>query len=353
MRAYKMVDVQTTNVPRFIFRTERKVLLLCLVLLILAEVGLRLVERQLSGNVRHIRDLPYAAEELKRSHGASFLILGNSLIDNAVDSRSFVNALVAKGVNPVVAIKAIPDGSNIWDWYFLYKRYFLGDGAAPTVIVNGFAWGFLSDQIRPNPSKLAAFFAGFNDLPELISLGMTDVGDIVEFGLAKWSRTYAYRDLIRNRVLDFFIPNYRQYTQKLNAASNATGTSSNGRASIQTYRILHSFAEAARAGNSKLVLVAMPVVVPYRLDSHLLTTAKSLGIELLDHRHLSFLNEQSYVDPIHLGSEAGSRFGAYLADELIEDGLLKSLKSNQPEVRGAVRTVLSCCAPGQRGHGIQ
>lgn len=317
------------KIQRPSFRTECKVLLVAVAVLLVAEVGLSLVEPHLSGNIRHIRTLPHAAEELKNSHGTGFLILGNSLIDNAVNSESFTNTLIAKGINPVVAVKAIPDGTTVWDWYFLYKRFFLEHGAAPSVIINGFAWELLADQRGPNPSRLAAFFTKFSDLPELISLGMRDIGDIVEFALAQCSRLYAYRDLIRSRVLDLFIPGYRQYTQKLNAASNARGTAGNGQGLTQTYRVLHRLAEAARASNSRLVLVAMPVVVPYQLDSDLLAAAKSLGVELLDYRHLSFLDERSFVDPIHLGPAAGPRFGAYLADELIARGDIGSFNNRR------------------------
>jgi len=313
-----MVEDRTNNNSVPSFKTERKVLLAALALLVSFEVTLRWVEPRLSGNVRHVRDLPRVADELKRAKGTSFLFLGNSLIDSAVNSDVFTHTLIAKGVHPVVAAKAIPDGTTVWDWYFLYKHYFLRQGAVPSVVVNGFAWSLLADQRGPNPSRLAAFFTSMSDLPELISLGMTDVGDIAEFALAQSSRVYAHRDLIRNRALDRVVPDYRKYTQQLNSAATARGTGGNGAAPKQSYRVLRLLAEAALDHNSRLVLVAMPVVSRYEVDADLLGTARSLGIQFLDFRQLSFLNNGSFIDPIHLGPKAGREFGAFIAAELAE-----------------------------------
>jgi hypothetical protein len=276
------------------------------------------VESRLSGNVRHVVGIPRAAEELKRSQGTKFLVIGNSLIDNAVNRDVFTHELLTQGFNPAVVAKAIPDASNIWDWYFLYKKFFLQRNAAPAVIVNGFAWGFVADQIRPNPSRLAAFFADLGDLPELISLGMKNFGEIGEFILARISRIYAHREVIRNRLFVSLMSQYKPLTQKLNAESLARGSVAYGRERTETYRVLDKFSQAARGSNSRLVLVAMPVVAPYALDPQLLVTARSLGVDFLDYRQLPFLDERSFMDPIHLKPEAGTEFGSYLAADLAE-----------------------------------
>jgi hypothetical protein len=306
----------TTKPPSW--KTERKVLIALLALLLMPEIALRLVESRLSVNVRHVIGIPRVAEELKQSRGTKFLIVGNSLIDNAVNDDLFRRALLTRGFNPAVVAKAIPDGSNIWDWYFLYKKFFLQQKATPAFIVNGFAWGFLSDQIRPNPSRLAAFFADVCDLPELISLGMRDVGQIAEFALARLSRVYAHREVIRNRIFVSFMSEYKPLTQKLNAESLARGPGLNIRGQSETYHVLSKLGQAARASNSRLVIVAMPVVAPYQLDPRLPAIAQSLGIELLDYRRLPFVDEGSFMDPIHLKPEAGVEFGSYLAADLAE-----------------------------------
>src|SRR4051812_30143795 len=88
------------------WRVERKVILVSVAMLALLELGVRVLEPRLSGNVRHIRDLPQAALQLQQSPGPRYLFLGNSLTNNAVDLNAFTTALAARGATPGVAVKA-------------------------------------------------------------------------------------------------------------------------------------------------------------------------------------------------------------------------------------------------------
>lgn len=291
--------------------------MMILAIVLAGEVTLRASMPIVSGTLKHIKEIPYAAEMLSKSEGMRILFLGNSMINNGIDVKIIRGELEKNSMSIINVAKINPDGTDLWDWYFLYKNNFFLQSNPPDLIVLGFRSDFVDDRRQPNPSRLAANFSGLNDLPELIDFGMTGRGEITEYLLASSICLYAHREAIRNRLMDWIVPYYRESTAKIGA--NAWKAQSEAGGEVQgeySYRRLEGLLRLVRSKGGMVVLVAMPTRNKYELKKEIVLTIEKSNAVLMDLRVVRGLSEGNFIDAVHLNSAGAELLSRELAKRL-------------------------------------
>lgn len=277
-----------------------------IVILVFFELIFRTLAPFISGNVKQIYEIENVATELTKKNGG-VLFLGNSLLGNALDLTEFDKQANLK----MSSYKVVPDSTSLWDWTCIVKNGFIDNNRLPKVIVIGYAW----EQVGPVPSRLGGFFCGIKDLPELISLGMRNSSDILEFLFSKVSKLYAMRETVRKRILDILIPDYRVQTQIVNGERNKNKPIKNKKSG--DYRLLKAYLKILGTNNIKPIIVAMPVKQYYNLDEEFFRAVSHNGGVVLDYRELEGLDESMFRDPIHLNEKGNDIFTHRLAVDLV------------------------------------
>lgn len=294
-----------------------------LILLIASEVIFRAIGDKVSGDIKHVRTIPAIAAKLGADSNFTVLLIGNSLIAEATDEKVLAEAVSRCAGRRVSIYKVIPDGTNLTDWYFILKNYFIKNKSIPDLIITNFAWNnALTDlQQFPDHVRLAGFACNLRDIPELHSMGMGGIDTTMEFVVAHFSSIYAKRATIRNRILDKLIPHYREATQILN--SGAKKPAATGKLLSITvknsYNNLQTMIRMTREAGTRLVFVGMPLpeheayVIRPELESILRKEAN-----FCDMRVVPGIIDAHYVDKMHLGAKGRQLFTSAFESPLCE-----------------------------------
>lgn len=287
-------------------------------LLVLAggELFVRLRESALSLDVQHIRRIPSIAQELMRGEGGRVLFLGNSMTRNGVDVPIVEQELRAEGLNSPLRIERVyPDATGLAEWYYAFNHYFVAAGRLPDVLIIGFAANDLSDNRPPQPSRLAQYYTGAGDVPEVFAHDVKDFEARAEFLLSRLSASFANRTRMRERALDMFIPYYRESAQEINRAQQVM-KKKEGAPAAPTYRRLERLGRLAASRGVRVLLVAMPQREPYELDQQLQPTIERAGMTLIDARAPDGLGREAFVDEMHLSTDGAAVYSRHLARQL-------------------------------------
>jgi hypothetical protein len=293
------------NTPQM--KNHTLAIIIVLVVLLGLEITMRATERLFSGNIDHI----YSIAEIVRNTASTdkegqIVFVGNSLIKEAVDPVYIEKALQEKYHISTIT----PDGTSIWDWYYIIKNQLFEKDTAPDYIIIGFAWELLSTRFEAQPERLGAYFAGVGDLLELYQFGMKDFSEICRFFLGKTSHLFVNREAVRNKVLGSLIPGYKLYVRQANATAPREQAPATRNNSID-YQILHSLLNLAEAHSTRLIFIAMPVQAHYSVATTL--SDDILGDAFLDFREILPDAASMYKDDIHLNSTGKSYFSAKLS----------------------------------------
>jgi hypothetical protein len=284
--------------------TDITIIIICLVTL---ELVFRISAPLFSGHVKQIYEIPGIAQELSQNKPA-ILFLGNSLIGNAIDLKSFNKQADLKMTSYMV----VPDGTSLWDWFCIVKNDFINKKRLPETIIMGYAW----QQAAPVPERLGGFFCSIKDLPELIHKGMSNNSDIIEFLVSKLSKLYAMHETVRKRILDLIIPGYQIHTQAINLENNKNQPAVDKENVQEDYRLLSAYMKMLVDNNIRPVIVAMPVKQSYILGEEFFRVVSSNGGLVLDYRELDGLGESMFRDPIHLNERGNEFFTNHLASDM-------------------------------------
>jgi hypothetical protein len=294
-----------------------KIAVIIFAIVLAGEVSIRFCIPFVSGSVRHIKEIPILAEQLSESKGVRILILGNSMINNGIHVNVIRKEIEKIGGTISNVVKINPDGTDLWDWYFLYKNYFLVLPNPPDMVVVGFRSDFVEDQRRPNPSRLAANFSGILELSELIAFGMKSSGEIAEYLVASSFCLFAHREAIRNRAMDMFIPYYKDIIVKLRTAEwKAPSLALDVAKGDHSYRRLATFISLVQSKGGMVILVALPIRNNYIIKNELLLTADEGGAVLLDLRSVRGLHQTHFIDAVHLNTAGAEILSRQLAKNL-------------------------------------
>lgn len=312
-------------------RRETRVILSIVCVLLLIECSMRLVEKHLSGSIEHILSIPEIIRQLDNNEVDSKIIfLGNSLTNNAIDSEIVEAQLNKLSQLSVEATKITPDATALSDWYCIYQNQIQALSTAPEYLIIGFAWAQLSDQYPLNPSRLGGFFCSMNDLDKLVETGLTDHRQVLRFMAGTVSHVYVNREAIRNRLLDMVIPDYQSITQTLNQADNARQTESetSQNETNYSYKVFERLITSIQARGTHVVLVSMPVIEDYKLDSEIQSRAEKLNITLIDMRKIKSITPDMFKDSIHLNEHGQEVFSRAISQHIEK---LINTKSSVPQ----------------------
>lgn len=307
------------NLPQVMSTKEEKyVLVAILAFVLLLEVGIRIFEDKLSGNIEHIYSIPILVEDLRNHESKNNIIfLGNSLTNNAID-KDQVNSTVSKK-QLSQTIKITPDGTAISDWMCIYNKYMNTTSPISSIIVIGFAWDQLSDQFPIEPTRLGGFFCKMESIQNLAPTGLTDHRQLLRFLAGIISHIYVNREAIRNRVLDIVIPHYKIITQDMNKGVENIDLKEKENKTELTYNTFISFIDSIKSNNRKLIVMAMPVVEDYDLDSGLIQIIEQQNITFYDMRKVDEIDSEMYLDPIHLNESGRNKFSDLIVKKLITE----------------------------------
>lgn len=294
-------------------------LLLALLALSGLDVGVRVFETRLSGDIANTKRFPEDVAELTLASGKRVVAVGNSLIGDGFDSDIFMANWLQTNPGIGKAIKLVPDGSGIWDWHCVV-HYQLGNAeAAPDLVIIGYGWDQLSDQNTLSLTRAFNSLCPAGAMRDFSALsGRIGINDWLEMAAVKTSKLYAQREPIRHRVLQNLIPEYRRMTRQMNARAGA-GAGAEGEPATyvqRSYAALQRILESLSSNGTQVILVAMPVMKPYEVDPGLCDLIEGTKHLFLDMRYAVPSNKTLYRDNLHL-NEAGARlFSETLATEL-------------------------------------
>jgi hypothetical protein len=299
--------------------TEFKIIFFLLLLGISAELAFSYTKAWFSGDLRHLQTISNIAERIGNSDARSILLVGNSLIGEAIDI-SMLKAKIAYPDRPGIIIeKVVQDGTELTDWYFILKNHFLRVNRIPDVVFIGFAWENVRDQNSIPETRLAEFACALGDLPELLRLGLNDVDGVSRFALARCSSIYANHARIRNRILALFIPHYRDGTRVANDLQKAQTPPSQRDSSAPSYNLIETLLQLLNDRNVTAVFLAMPVADWYAIDPKLRSLFERSNIMLIDCRYIPGLFKGMYVDNMHLGEAGRQVFSRFFADYMMRN----------------------------------
>ncbi|MET0533088.1 MAG: hypothetical protein ABW171_02595 [Steroidobacter sp.] len=296
--------------------TETRVVLALLALLALVDIGLRLTDSRLSGNLAHVEEIPEIVGAAGQPDRKALLVLGNSLTNNGVAPE-----VVSARLPNVSLAKITPDATGLWDWQCLLDHQVVerSDVQFDTLVL-GFAWHLLSDQSRVDASRLGALYCQMGDLGRASHIGLHNSGDIGEFLAAKVLRTYALRDTLRNRLFQVGVPSYIEFTQTTNAAGAGAGAAEKSAQATEavkyTYETFTALLNRLKSKGTRVIVVAMPVRQDYELDSQLISLHDRGALEVVDLRKLPGIGPTHYLDGMHLNPTGQQILSRALADHL-------------------------------------
>lgn len=293
--------------------------LIAAVFLIILDPLLSISSHMLSGNIRHIEQIPEIVQRIKYSELPSILLLGNSLTNNGF-KVNYVERKIEKIGSKYQIEKLTPDGTDLWEWSFIVQNHILDKNVHPGIIVIGFAWDILSDKRPPNPSRLGAHFCDFNDLYFINRYYPLTISQNIEFLLSKISFLYGNRDIISKRLLDRVIPAYQENTRLINEHFN--NKRNDNRDPVNTYARLKLFVEGLKQEQINVLFVAMPVLDKYDIDPKLVSNLIASGGHFLDARNIRGILPSSFEDTIHLNEKGSAILSGALLDYLDSNGLL-------------------------------
>ncbi len=297
---------------------EWKVILLVLAVLAGVEAFLRATETRLSLDLIHIQAIPKIAADLDRQPHPRVMFLGNSLTRDGINEDVFKRELLAQGVGPISLRRVFPDNTQIREWYYAFRRFFVNRSHLPDYLILSCHPTSLEDHATFSIYEVARHWADSSDVREVFRADVTVFGDQVEFLLSRFSVAFANRPRISNRVLHAVVPGYGQLARRINTTRNEMRRRemASGEHFELTYKRLARFAQLARDHHVRLILVAMPAGAPYTVDPGLIEAARASGVTFLDLHDAPGLPPERYSDGTHLDPQGAEIYSRYLARNL-------------------------------------
>lgn len=278
-----------------------------------------------SKDLRRFATYPARARALGRAPGKRIAFIGNSLTERGIDLELFAREL-SPAVGPVSDEMFVADGSHINTWYWIVERELWKQAIKPDLLILNFYENGLEDGKRLEIGRLAQFFTTAADWPALFRYDVTTLESRVDFLLSSFWATFAVRDRIKERVLDF-IPGYQPYTEQANALNfenEKHAKSAPVAAPPVTREALRRFVARAREHGVTVLFVAFPSLkhdpaaeLPYDVPDETRQIIAGAGMLYLDLRKLPELDPKThYADDIHLNEAGRAIYTRRLAAEV-------------------------------------
>jgi len=286
-------------------KTEWKVLVSLVAILLVMEGGVRAFETRLSKDLAHLRELPAAAQRLKESKAYKILIVGNSLARYGIDRKLLARELENKGYGKVLVEAFYPDATGIAEWSFGLRRYFLNLGAIPDRIILVTGKTHLLDT-PVVPERLGAFYVDRSDVKEAILLDLGSVESTTRFFLAQVSGLFANRARIRPFVFYNYLPAYTQTIQEINDWRKMMAAASERKTKQQTTN-LSRLLQVAQSNGIAVSVVVIPMFETYDLPQVVIHEIGVQGAPIWDLSKIEGIGGDNFFDGYHLDAEGARR----------------------------------------------
>jgi len=297
------------------FRSEARVLLIVLAAIAAVEGALRLWGDRLSSDIAHIRTIPSVASGIAGLSGTRVLFIGNSLTRHGLHLEDFDRGLGCPPGSAVSTARVYPDDTTVLDWYYLYRKEFVGR-SAPDVLVLQYVRGQLSDATQVHGDRIAAYFGGWSVAREVMRLDMPTLGDRIDYALSSTFLIFAERERVSDRILAFVAPDYRKAARRVNEATQERTAGGEQPAKGDPYTRLERLLRLAAERRTHVVIVAMPQLREYRVDPRLTQTIQREGGVFVDMRDMKGLGDSEYLDGYHLSDHGAAIYSGALGRRL-------------------------------------
>jgi hypothetical protein len=295
--------------------------------LVCGEVALRAIEARLSGDLRHIIEIPEIVERFRETRPPRVLFLGNSLTREGVDRDAFGEELEQTGRYSVSSGLIHPDDTTIVDWYYIYRRFIAERGVRPDILVLGFIGPQLNDGQQLHVNRLARYFAGRPLMGEAFRSDVKDFDGRVQYFLSANSTLFASAERLRVRILLAVIPSFRTGSQIVNHAIQAgQRRKTNG---SPAFSQLDRFLRMVTEQGTKVVIVAMPQPQFYPVPDLLIHTVRQRAF-YFDLRKVQGVDESEFIDGFHLSPRGAALYSKALAGLLMHDAYLARTLAGAP-----------------------
>lgn len=295
-------------------KTEWKVIVSVVVILLCMEIGVRAFETRLSKDLAHLRELPAAAQRLKKSGDYKILIVGNSLARYAINQKMLARELESKGYGKVQVEAFYPDGTSVTEWNYGLRRYFLNAGAIPDRIILVTGRTHLLDA-KVSPERLAAFYVDGTETREAISNELKSIENITRFFLARASSLFANRARIQPFVFYNYLPAYTQTIQEINDLRKSMAENIEGDSMIETTN-LSRLLQVAQARQIAISVVAVPMRDAYESPRHISDELAKNKAVLWDLSGIKGIEDKNFFDGYHLDTDGAEKLTQALIDRI-------------------------------------
>jgi hypothetical protein len=243
--------------------------------------------------------------------GPRLVVVGNSATRKGVDG-----ALLGTLMHADVAVFSA-DSAKVTTMYWMVTHDLWAQGLRPRWVVLPYFGDQLADGEDVDVGRLARYFSGPRDWPELFRYDLLGLDQRAELVASSLSAAFATRRRIKRRVLEQ-LPGYQDgylLTERVLVAHGRAG----GRRA-PTFDTLRRFVARAQASGTRLGFVAFPSQEGTDAPAEALRILDDAGMRLVDLRHVAGLGPQHYEDFVHLNPTGQALFTRALARAL--DGIV-------------------------------
>lgn len=253
----------------------------------------------------------------------SVLVLGNSLAYNGILPADFQKFVKGAQKRDVTVDRAILFGCRVAEWNYILKNYFTQKGRRPDVLLVGFTTDFLLDT-APVYYQYLPDYCSWRNVPEILGKDLGQFEDRVGALFCFVSKTFRYRTKFRHYFLNGCIPYYKNNKSDLIQVARparATGAPPAGKESVSVpkYERLKRFLKTVKKTRSDLIMVAMPMPSPYKIDPEAIKLITDAGYHWIDGSKLVKIPANEYADSLHMNHEGGVRFTRALVEYLLKN----------------------------------
>lgn len=267
-----------------------------------------------SRDLSRFRSYPARAERLTSQKGFRVAIFGNSAMEKGVEPDLLAAELRRRLKREVDVEIFTADSSHINTWRYMIRTLLVRPGRSVDIVLVGFFGTSLADENSLELGRLAQFFTVTEDWSEVMT-HVTGVGERIEFIISSFWATFALRDRIKQRLLLWLVPKYREYETWIHEGTrNATRRSSEA----PSFRLLDAVLQEFKG---RICFVALPT--RWILERPLEAAVGASHIEgkggcVIDLRRTAGLQPRELEDEIHLAEAGRVRVTKALVEDLGE-----------------------------------
>ena len=291
---------------------EGRVVLFLALCILLAEGGMRLIEKRLSKDIEHIRSMPGVARQMREHKGENILFVGNSLTRCSIAPDIIREKRVADGAHDPAVFFFNPDATNIVNWDYGVRRWFLNAGAVPDEVFIGTGPPHLADNIGGDATRLGAFYVSADQIPRAMRDDMQSWEQKCEFMLARFSILFASRLRVKPHVLGTLIPDYFDMEQWVNNQRNPGAREVV--APSATFHHLDALLQVLRQSGITAHVFTIPQPKPYDLPPEALRVISAQGARLHHLANIPGISSAHFKDGYHLDAAGAAIFSRALAE---------------------------------------